>query len=808
MVSVLSEAPSHRASSWAAPAPPPGLVRRERLHAAVDRAIERPLTVVAAPAGWGKTVLLSAWAADRGAAWISVGPEHADPSGLAADLERARGHVAGGRSSAVLVDDVHLLDVHGLAAIRALVRDDRGPIVVASRSDPDLGLPRLRVEGRLGELRGADLAFTDQEVAALLHELGVELAADRRRQLLDRTDGWVAGIRLAVVALQASSDPERLLDEFSGDDRVVADYLTDEVLAVLPPDVRDFLLRTSIVDRLDVDLAAALTDRDDAAAVLDRLERQGVFVVALDRHGRCYRYHALFAELLRARLRLEQRAAVPELHERAADWFTTHGSPELAVRHALAAGSQARTRALLADHWLDLLAGGHAPPAGDIPDDDPRLAVAAAHARTGRVDLASALDRLDALGETTGWEGKLAPLLRAHAAHDIAGARRAGEAAIARSEADTGPRDEVGRALALQLLGASELAGGAAEVAADRLEEAAALAAVPGRERLRLDCLAPIAAIEVVRGRLTRAEECARVAVDLAHRHGWEGTPAAGWALAALAAVAWLRDDLAGADRRAESAAQAACTDRDALLGDALRALRAHVLAARGDEDGARTLLRLVRDAPPAPGGMLARWLEALGPTPWAPSTGDGPAEVAARAMRRLQGGDPASALRLARAVDAVAGAHPTVRLSALLVEAVARESLHEPGTAAALEQALKLAESEGLRRPFLSAGAPLRDVLRCHAGLRDASAPLLAEILDALPAVREEAGPGPSEPLSERERAVLRLMATILPNSEIAGELFVSVNTVKTHVRSIYRKLDVGSRREAVARARDVGLL
>jgi LuxR family transcriptional regulator, maltose regulon positive regulatory protein len=141
-------------------------------------------------------------------------------------------------------------------------------------------------------------------------------------------------------------------------------------------------------------------------------------------------------------------------------------------------------------------------------------------------------------------------------------------------------------------------------------------------------------------------------------------------------------------------------------------------------------------------------------------------------------------------------------------VEAVARESLHEPGTAAALEHALKLAEREGLRRPFLSAGAPLRDVLRRHAGLCDASAPLLAEILDALPAVREEAGPGPSEPLSERERAVLRLMATILPNSEIAGELFVSVNTVKTHVRSIYRKLDVGSRREAVARAREVGLL
>jgi LuxR family maltose regulon positive regulatory protein len=304
MVSVLAEAAGRCTPSSSAPAPPPGFVRRERLHAALDRAIEGPLTVVAAPAGWGKTVLLSAWAAERGAAWVSVGPEHADPSRLARELEQCSG---AGQPSSLVVDDVQLLDAAGLAAIRAFVREGRGPIIVASRSDPDLGLPRLRLEGRVSELRGTDLAFTEDELAALLETLGVELAADRRLQLLDRTDGWAAGVRLVAVALLASTDPERLLDEFSGDDRVVADYLTDEVLAVLPRDVCDFLLRTSIVERLDVDLACVLTDRDDAAAVLDELERQGVFVVALDRRRRCYRYHALFAELLRARLRLEHR---------------------------------------------------------------------------------------------------------------------------------------------------------------------------------------------------------------------------------------------------------------------------------------------------------------------------------------------------------------------------------------------------------------------------------------------------------------------------------------------------------------------
>jgi LuxR family maltose regulon positive regulatory protein len=808
MLGVLSEAPGNRASPWAAPALPPGLVRRERLHAAIDRAIERPLTVVAAPAGWGKTVLLSAWAADHGAAWVSVGPEHADPSRLAVHLDRALERVAGGRSSAVVLDDVQLLDAAGLAAIRAVVRDGRGPVIVASRSDPDLGLPRLRVEGRLAEVRGADLAFTEDELAALLDVLDVRLAASRRRELIARTDGWVAGIRLAVIALQASSDPDRFLDEFTGDDRVVADYLTDEVLAALPQDVCDFLLRTSIVDQLDVELAAALTGREDAAAMLDELERQGMFVSAVDRRGRSYRYHALFAELLRARLRLEQRSAERALHERAAEWFALQGSSALAVRHALAAGSRATTRALLAEHWLDLMAAGHVPAGTGEGDADPRLALAAAHACLIAGDRGNALGRLAAIESPDGWPGKLADLVRASARHDIDGARLAGAAAIDRGEDADEAADEVGRAIALHLLGASELAVGDVDVAGDRLEEAAALAAISGRERLRLECVGPLAAIEVMRGRLSHATGQARAALDLAHRHGWEAAPSAGWAVAALGAVAWLRGDLSAADRRAEAAAEEASAWRDALLGNAVRGLRAHLRAAHGDEEGGRTLLRLVRDVQSVAGGALGRWLEALGPASWAPSTGDGPAEVAARAMRRLQGGDQADALRLAIALDARAGVHPTVRLSGLLVEAVAREALREPGSAAALERALELAEAEGLRSPFLSAGARLHNVLHSHAGLCDADAPLLAEVLDALPVTQEDGGIVPTEPLSERERAVLRLMPTILANSEIAGELFVSVNTVKTHVKSIYRKLDVGSRREAVARAREVGLL
>ena len=796
MASLLSEAPAI-----------PGLVRRGRLHSALDEAVERPLTVVAAPAGWGKTVLLTAWAVVHGATVVSAGPEHADPHRFAHDLDGALEAVATGDSSALVLDDVQLLDAHGLAAIRGAVRDDRGPIVVASRADPDLGLPRLRVEGRLGELRGVDLAFTDDELRELLDALGVELAAERRHQLLARTDGWAAGIRLAVVALQASSEPEHLLDEFSGDDRVVADYLTDEVLDALPHDVRDFLLRTSIVDRLDVELAAALTDRDDAAALLDDLERQGVFVAALDRRRRAYRYHALFAELLRARLRSEQPAAEHDMHERAAEWFSAHGATELAVRHALAAGRRARARELLADRWLHLMAGGHLPDATMQPGTDPRLALPVAYARLLAGDRAGALECLAPLDGATGRARRLADLLRAHATGDLPGARRAGEAALERDEDGGGRDDELARALAMHLLAHSELAVGAIELAGDRFEEAAALAAVSGRERLRLECLGPMAAIEVLRGRLARAEGQADAALDLARRHGWENEPSAGWALAALGAAAWLHGDLDTADRRAE-AAHDAVAGRDLLVGGALRALRAHLRAARDDEDGARSLLRLVHDAEPQGDGVLTRWLEALGPAPWAPATGDGPADVTARAMRRLRAGDPAGALQMAMTLEGVTGMHPTVRISAVLVVSLARKSLREPGAAAALEHALTLAEADDLRRPFLAAGSPLGELLPAYASLCTAGAPLLAELLEALPVEREEAAPTPREALSGRERAVLRLMPTMLSNSEIAGELFVSVNTVKTHVRSIYRKLGVGSRREAVTRARELGLL
>jgi LuxR family transcriptional regulator, maltose regulon positive regulatory protein len=304
---------------------------------------------------------------------------------------------------------------------------------------------------------------------------------------------------------------------------------------------------------------------------------------------------------------------------------------------------------------------------------------------------------------------------------------------------------------------------------------------------------------------LRRGDAAASAALALAEPRGWHRTGAAAWAYAALAAVHWQRDELDDAERRVDAAAAAAYASREAPAIVAVRALRAHLAAARGELDRARGLLRLVQEALPGAGPVPARWLESLGPAPWAPAGTEGPI---AEATGWLIRGDPLAALRrVERLADDDAALHPVLRLHVTLIEALARHGLGQLDDATrSLERALAIASGEGYRRPFVAA-LPLRRLLERHLTQPTAYGPLVAELLDAL-AHDGEARPGLLEPLSERERAVLRLLPTLLSYPEIAGELFVSINTVKTHVKSIYRKLDVTGRRDAVARARALRLI
>ena len=603
-------------------------------------------------------------------------------------------------------------------------------MVAATRSDPHLPLERLRLSGGLGELRASDLAFTLPEASALLAELGLTLRQELVERLVERTEGWAAGLRLAGLSLRGETDADAFVADFAGDDRAVADYLTGEVLAGQTPATRELLLRASIVERVCGGLVDALTGDEGGALALEDLEAAGLSIVPLDRHRTWFRFHGLFAELLRARLRLEHPGLEAELHARAADWLAAEGLGREAIPHALAAEGHRGAANLVADHWLQLMLDAPSPKAviaaAEQAGDDPRLAVSAASGggarRRGR-------HRGAARGHRRQRHGRRAVRHAAARPRD----RRPRERARALDDAAARHRTRPRRRRAARAHpvhhGAAEFEHGRLELAAEQLEGAAAIAVDGSRGWLLMSCLGHGAALELAEGALRRAETAARSALALAEPRGWHRTAPAAWAYAALAAVHWHRDELDDAERRTDAAAAAAygAQQPDAVI--AARALRAHLAAARGDIDRARGLMRAARESLPEAGPIAARWIEALGPAQWAPAPDDPVAEAADRLTR----GDPLAALRRVEALPEAPGLHPVLRLYAWLIAALAHHGLGRLDLASqALEQALALAAAEGYRRPFAS-GFPVRRLLERHLARPTAYGPLVAELLDAL---------------------------------------------------------------------------
>src|SRR4051794_3735271 len=687
----------------ALPAPASAAVRRPRLEARLDELAERGVVAVTAPPGSGKTVVLASWAPARDAAWVSLRLEHLDavrlwhdiaaalrplgvelgapppPGRPAADDARALRTALGRapRRVTLVLDDLHVLHGPALSLVATLAAECGSSLglLVASRSAPALPLGRMRLESRLGELRGDELAFTADEADALLDADGLSLHPDQVARLVARTEGWAAGLRLAALSLRAEPDTDAFLADFTGDDHSVADYLSGEVLALQTPATREFLLRTSIAERVCGDLADALTGRADGARTLAELHRAGLFLTPVDRHERWFRYHPLFAELLRARLRIHDSGLVPELHLRAARWLAGGGLGREALPHALGAGDPAAVSDLLADHWLDLLVGGQAPEAvlaaARLRPDDRRLAVAAAGAclATGDPSGAEAVLPPAAAGAEDD-VAALGALLRARAEGDAPAARTAAARVLRRRPVD-GPRavsaHDTRRAIALLHLGVTEFDAGSPDAAGHALEAASALAVDARRERVLLECLGRMAALELVAGRLTRAASAARAAAALAAGARWERTAPAAWAAAALGAVHWLRDERREAEACGDAAMAAAYASGEVGAVQAVRLLRAHGHAARGDPDRGRALLGAVLagdEGDEGDGPVVRAWVDALGPCPWAHDDDAAGADPLAAAALRLARGDALSALR--RVEDpATAGAHPTRRLHA-----------------------------------------------------------------------------------------------------------------------------------------------
>ena len=573
--------------------PRPGLSGRLEASARV--------TVLSAPPGSGKTVLLRSWIGEPGlaerAAWVPVGRGEQDPqrfwlsvlgalrqtvpgSGLVRELTAAP-DLDGWAIVERLLKDLALLadrlwlvidDVHELGSADALAQLEllvmRAPpelrFVLATRHDLRLGLHRLRLEGELTEIRAADLRFTQAEARELLTAAGVALPGPALAMLHERAEGWAAGLRLAALSLAGHDDPERFAAEFSGSERTVAEYLLAEVLERQGEQVRRLLLRTSVLERVSGPLADALTGGSGGERMLQELEEANAFVVSLDAARSWFRYHHLFADLLQLELRRSAPGEVTALHEAAAGWFAEHGFAVEAIGHAQAAGDWGLAARLLADHWPGLQLGGQAAtvhvivagfPAGAAAADAELATVAAAdELAQGSLEAAERYLRLAERGlegpasVPAGRRGQAQLLLgvvrlllarqRGNVPAVAEEARRLQALAEAPDAAPAGLGADL-RALALINLGITEVWAAQVEEAERHLEQGVALARRIGRPYLEFTGLAYQAAVEVYRS-FARAVERSRQAVELAERHGWTDEPAAGVAYMTLANVlAW-----------------------------------------------------------------------------------------------------------------------------------------------------------------------------------------------------------------------------------------------------------------------------
>lgn len=747
----------------------------------------------------------------------------------------------------LVIDDLHELhSAEALSQLELLLM--RAPaelrFVVSSRHDLGLGLHRLRLEAELTEIRAADLRFTLDEASALLDAAGLELPDKAPALLHERTEGWAAGLRLAALSLAGHPDPESLAAEFSGSDRTVADYLLAEVLDRQPEEVKRLLLRTSVLERISGPLADALTEGAGAERILQELEEANAFVVSLDPRRTWFRYHNLFADLLQLALRRTAPDDVMALHAVAAEWYAEHGYVVEAVRHAQAAEQWTLAGGLLFEHWVGLVLDGQSATAHGLLTAFPASAVAAdaeltaltaadalVHGSLHEVErrLTLAVRRSASLpaDRRTRFEVFLAvvrlSLARQHG--DQAAVEEEAERLLSPAKAAESLQLEIGddlRAWALINLGIAELLSSRLDDAERHVDEGIDLAHRIERPYLEMTGLAHGTLLLIYRS-YELAVQRGLQAVELAERHGWGEDPAVGVAYTMLGGAMLARGRLEEADRWLGRAERALQVESEPVVNLALHDARGLLELASGDYEEAlvsfrkaeRLSARVVPDATTVMRSHTLQTLVKMGNL-------DGAAAVLAEldeherepmvipvAMLRLARHDPhAATVALAPVLD---GSAPFAgwMVEAFLLEAIAHDALRDAGAAArSLERALDLAERDSTLYPFLLHPAPGQ--LERHRG-ETAHAALASEILDLLAGAMPSEQREPDrlrEPLTKSELRVLRYLPTNLTQPEIAAELYLSVNTVNTHISHLYTKLGTHRRGEAVERARAVGLL
>ncbi|HZA45808.1 MAG TPA: LuxR C-terminal-related transcriptional regulator [Rubrobacter sp.] len=901
------------------PPPQPRAVLRPRLVERLNEDLHCKLTLISAPAGFGKTTLLSEWVAGCGrpTAWLSLDEGDSDPTRFLAYLVAALQTIAanvGERVSGMLqsprppstesiltallnetttvpddlvlvLDDYHVIDAKPVDDALSFLIEHLSPrmhLLIATREDPQLPLARLRARGQLSELRAADLRFAPSE-AAEFHKgvMGLDLSAHYIAALETRTQGWIAGLQLAALSMRGVEDVPGFIRAFAGDNRYIVDYLAEEVLQRQPERVRSFLLQTSILERLSGPLCDAVTDQEDGRGMLGALERGNFFVVPLDDKRQWYRYHHLFADVLFAHLMAEQPDRVSTLHRRASEWYERDGSAADAIRHALAAedferaadlielavpsmrrsrqeatllgwlkalpdelihcrpvlnvhyagtllqssqldGVEARLRD--AERWLDTTADTNerveAPSAEMVVVDEEefrRLPGAIAVYRAGRAlalgdvpeTVTYARRALDLVPEDDHfWRGAAAALLglASWTSGDLEAAHRSYADGMTSLQSAGYISDTVGGAIALADI---RIAQGRLRDTMRTYEHALRLAKEQGDPVMRgtADMHVGMSELHREHNDLEAAMQHLLRSKEQGEHTGFPQNPYR-WRVA-MARIREAQGDLDGtldllqeAERlyvsdfypnvRPIAALKARVWVMQGRLGEALGWARERSLSAHDDLSYVREFEHIT----------LARVLLYRSKS-----------DRADRSILEAMG-------LLERLLQAAEEGEKTGRVIEILVlQALAHHVQGDiPAALVPLERALALAEPEGYVRVFVDEGRPMAQLLSeaaAHRIMPDYTARLLAVFEAEEQKSEDESHLPPAlptqsliEPLSQRELEVLRLIAQGLSNREIGERLFLALITVKGHNRNIFRKLQVRRRTEAVARARELGLL
>ncbi len=893
------------------PRPRESSVPRGRLMTLLHRGLGAKLTLVSAPPGFGKTTVLAEWLAasdpdEHVTAWVSLDPTDNEPGPFwaaiataihrvlpelgttIAMLEEARvppietivttlvNELGGvGRDVVLVLDDYHAIDLAEIHDQVAFLLEHLPPsahVVMTTRADPPIPLARLRAQGQLVEVRAGDLRFARDETASYLKgATGLDLDASQVAALEERTEGWIAALQLAALSMQGRDDVDGFIAGFTGDDRFVVDYLAEEVLQRQPDDVRRFLLRTCILDRLTGDLCDAVTGQDGGQTALEVLDRRNLFLIPLDARREWYRYHHLFADVLRARLQREEPERVHDLHRRASRWYEQRGERSEAIRHALAGEDYERAAAMIEmaipglrqarqeatmRKWLELLPVSHF-------EVRPVLSVGYVGALMANGEFADVevllrgAERWLAPASDAGVEQRTPPpamvvvdeaefrrlpsavaLYRAAQAQ-IEGDRERTEAFALQALNLAGEDDPLGRGGAAGFLALAHWGSGDLEAAHGFWAEATACLRRAGHEVDAIGCNRPMAEIRIAQGRLQEGMRTYEQGLRMATADGTTVLRGAGDMHVGMSELCLEWNDLdAAADHLRQSDDLG---DRGGLGQNPYRwrLAMAQLRVTRGDADGALALLKdakrvfvseyypVTRPIPAQAARILAAHGRLREAGAWVDDRGlsvdddlgyVGEYEHITLARVLLAEGtrthDPRPIQRAVTLLErllvaAETGGRWRSVIEILVLQALARHD-RTTGSAALerLARALNLAEPEGYVRVFVAEGAPMAAMLA--AASRRGIAPEYVRRLLAATQTGDRATLNRRlvEPLSERELDVLRLLASDLDGPGIAEELVVGLSTIRTHTKAIYAKLGVNSRRAAVRRGEELGLL